>query len=739
MVLRKNKKGFAFYFLMFVISIVIFALAKISYEFNNEDTANDFGETFIEIDRLYSKNPAFQFYFSESVETGFANSKRRFSQNLGFSVDEMIERKGGCEYSGKKLWFNEEIESLEKTCLPSFNRSNIDEVLGSYINEDMNKVFEDGYSAIGVDSPDISIGFDEESSSFNLNVDGEVLKSKGMGKTFLNLDVNHQADVNLYLDLMLTMKSVLPVLSDKLKKSVPKCIEDNSEKSIENIEFYCIEKGTKSLILEKSSTDIFETYEIGMKSFELEDEEKKKQFYGLTFIIIDKKTGEEELSINAIIKDTIPYNLVNFRVENYENRNNMVKLTIEEPKFSENIFSYVVLYSYEDFFDEVNYGAYSRLMNMLENSKIPSEFEDSSFDMHEGRFYYSKKENNMDLSLLAVSSSGFTEDGNIKKKEIPLYQIHDFSSQTNEDSKFKTSLLEEGKELYVFVFAVDFNHNYYVDTVTGKTKKVSIQKYIVPRVLAESEVELKTDIENMQDSFSLKIEGYDDQDFDHYDIYIKDSDESSYENCKNDMCIIIDGKGKLGKANANYLISFDKTATPLQGYDFIQINSDFLKSDIKYDFKIVPKDANDGGINDRTSYKSPEKNNLDFYSLSNSKDDVKPFEVKGMQILDNKAPHPMSSISLMSPSITVDDKVWLNWNAIDEDVNTVRISGVINHQNGKSTFNDLAVDLESKQIPTNIFPAQINSIEITKIIPVDKYGNKDIETTQTHTASWSRN
>ena len=783
--LNKNKKAVSYFLLMTIFSLVLFSFSFIIYVSPTKAIIEDiqYGQTTKEADRINYKLAAQKFYVKEEIEKSVQRAKIDFSKSYGVDKNVQMEiAESSCTYANLKLWYNEknieenvdeileeetdEMENIENSedldeskesinenlCLPSFGKDTKTN-LEVQIKEQIKKDLKEGLSPIKISNePEVKTSF---LGNGNLKVDIEVYfeENTKIGKIKDISKYSETFDISSYPKLLEAISLSLGEFSQKAKEEVPICIKENEKNKEEiegqNIEIKCIENSLITLIEEKfleleGTEKDFSKYEFKISDMKLKEDNSLKGYYALKVEVLNTNTKENELVFGAIFKDNIPNVLVSFSQELFIRADNTIKVRIFEPEESSDINSYIVIYSYEDFFNEQTYIKYSDFIKMLETNLVPKDFEQAGFYDESGAYYFSKESSNMNLNLLLVSPSNFKEDETTKQKykDILLYQTY------NNEKKL-WELFEE-KPIYVYVFAADYNKNYYVKDLSGKSKVITPQKVFGPKPLVNDNnpntvdtiTELKQEL-NIPASFSFEIKGYTDSNFDHYDMYITQNREANElkEKCQNiefTNCYYYDGSTSLRDKTGKFLVTTDAEVSK-EGFDkIIYFNEDLIQSGIEYEILIVPVDINGKGlISSKTKEYSFKITNDNHYELIKETERLDPKYFK-LTLIDNKKPDPLTSISLLSDKLNlIEEKYYLQWTKVEEDITGVYvlyqakdITGVLKSQN------IVLVGLDGFILENN---PSFSTIEITKIIPVDSSANKeDIRTYQgqTYTASY---
>ncbi len=784
----QNKKGIGFFTLIGPFVLVLFIVFMIAAILPAKKIPEKiiFGETVKSIDVINNKVPAQEFYLKESIGKIIDKKKKDYSLSLGLG-ENYIDRFSNevdpndpfmnCRYNSKKLniWYNEKrfnvlsekIEVSENmslnelNCLPNFE-GDFEEKMQEYLKSELDKEISIGLKSLNLQEIDVNIDFDESSKESLINVVSTYSESNGVGDVFLRLETTEVIETDLYPQLLITLNKVVKDIQENIKREVFPCLKDE-----DNSEIYCIEEGFGNMI-KKENPQVYNAYKFDLEIFEDEsisndkskvkdtadkiENDEKTEYYGLKVTVTSKKTGSIEEEFGLILKDNIPYNLVTFSLTNSQIADNIVNVLIDKPrdKIAEQISSYVVLYSYQDFFNKNSYGNFEKLRRMLDENKIPQEFEKLDFADTKGNQYaFSKPGAGLDMNLILINDKSFEEIGEKVAKRVPIYQIYNHETKSYE--------LLDNRPVYVFVFATDRNYNYYVEEI-GKetfTKSIIPQTVFGPNpLLFEQNLKVYGNPASLQNSIHFSITGYGDSSFHHYDLYVTQNGVAPTKNCEGQTagCHYFSGIG-LSK-EGEFLITSDAPTDEAQKsvYNRIILSEAFtnglkLENGREYTLYVVPVDgAGNGILNTVTKqyeFVEVEKNTatLDSYYNLESKGTLKldPGSKK-VKVEDKKSPHVMNSIA--TNGVIINNNNWLtfqNLNAIEQDVIKVKVKYNKFDLNGNNIGNgedEVSIN-DGKIIP---FDFNIAKLEITKIIPVDKSGNFDLvaysSSGQTHTAHY---
>lgn len=746
---NKNRKGISFFYMIVPFMLVLWGLLFIAFITPNSSvkTDFDFGKSIQRADIVGYKFIAEEFYKDEFIEKIIKKSLTQFSkfrviENFNFDRDKLQ----GCSQDSLNLWYNQKniddnlanggasSQNDDVSCSPQFS-SNLEEEISKELEQNLNNIISDINNAQNMNSYNIRSDFDSVNKKYKLEISSEYLENTRVGSLMLNYTYKLDFDIGEYINLLKTLKKILPKLSDDLKSNVPKCIQDNQANNIENLEQFCFQESVKILIKKEGGEKLLDVYDIDLSFIDSVSKTDfkalgSKEYFGLKFLVSTKNSNGFNLEFGVILEDNIPYNLINFRLENFEGLDNVIKVIIEEPQFdSEKINKYIVLYSYDNFFDQ-SYSKYNELLKLLQDRKIPNDFENTGFkDSFDSNYYYSDATSGLNLNLLNVNSDNF-DDGNPNTKEVLIYQSFDYTAD-----KY---VLLENNYLYVYVFAVDFNNNYYVDNIAGKTIAILPKPQFGPKVLEAKNIEKISGNEvNMQNGILVKIKDYLDYTFDHYDVYVRKSitDESfTPQGCEQSSseCFHYNGQATLREPNFEFYITSDSNFQ-IDGAQNIIYASEFsryngqilqLENNQKYDIAIIPVNKDGQALLRKTSLSYnivPVSDNFYTIDLQGS-DTIIPFTEKNILIQDKKKPLPTPglaiSIDSTNPFNFADNNLFLQWSPI-EDIRSLKAFVTLKDATG----NTISVTKKDIGIDGIVNYQNSCSVIIDKIMPYDSSGN----------------
>ncbi|MCA9460450.1 MAG: hypothetical protein KC550_07935, partial [Nanoarchaeota archaeon] len=362
-----------------------------------------------------------------------------------------------CKIEGREIWFNEYniFEKNNQTggngnCFPNLSEGIKSSLLFNFQVE-LEDLADEGFSPLGASSYDVLVEDEDEDGVFDFTIELSYEDSNKLASFRKNTDFKFNYDARDYVKLLTVLEAVFPKLSAENKKTVPSCLNGQTN-GVQNSEKVCIKKNVLDLILkEEYGKEVLTLYNLDIDLFSTDI----SNYFGVDIIAKNKKVKKEEFVFSVFLKYNILHNLIEFNVDHFSQADKTIEVTINEPKISKDrVYSYLVFYSYENFFEKSSYSNYDKLFELLETSQIPRTFESEGIVGRDevsniAAYYHSSVDSNLDLNLLAISKQEFDSKG---QKKILIYQIYDFE-------KKEYVKLEEGKPVYIFVFAVDSAFN----------------------------------------------------------------------------------------------------------------------------------------------------------------------------------------------------------------------------------------------------------------------------------------
>lgn len=667
----KQKKANAFWILLVLGSIFFacFLYVDLNNSLNIVEKDLHFKNLTYEISIFYAKNPAILNYQREAIKIINQEYNQNFLKTLGLNKDEFLKRLetyklstlNGCKFEdfNYNIWYNQKNvldnkklnDEKYSSCKPNFE-NNLNEKFQNYIKENLEKEFLEG----------LYFSFNQNDLLSDILFDLNLSSKSNFENIDLNIYLNYSKQIynkkfkvstnSIYPIKTSSYSYLLNFLSSNIEKfpiiignRIEKCIKDkdkNQDICIKEIIFDYIKENDKEKI-------IFKNYDIKI-SFIKEISKISNQikldsefeFYGLNFEIFKKDSSKKLFDFAMILKDNIPYTLIDFKLERFNGIDNGVDIIIDEPRFIDDLSSFVVLYSYENFFEkDSNNKVYSQLISLLKNNQIPKNFVKTGIlDSNKNQYLYSQNLKN--LNLISSNNIGFENS----KKIIRLYQIY------NPD-KNKYELLENNKDLYVFVFATDKNLNYYLNDVEENIKSIKPTSSFGPKPVIKNDENKIVLSDRVQNSILIQIKNYSDINFNHYDLYIIEKDQKSTQitkNCQNlKNCYFFDGKQILTKMqDFNILIGDNQNLQNVQN-DYIKIDTNLfsnnlvLKANNQYLVYLVPNNAFDNcflGQSSNWNLKKIDDSKIIYYKLENKiNQNLNQIFFENILILDKIAPN----------------------------------------------------------------------------------------------------
>jgi hypothetical protein len=348
-----------------------------------------------------------------------------------------------------------------------------------------------------LDSEKVDVSFSANIDTMSLLVESDYSGSLEISSLTYKQTKEIQIDLSEELLLLTTLKNNIELLSLNLQLDLPKCTITGQTKEL------CIKGLTENYL-----SNNLNGYDFALEYISETD------FFVLRVNIVSSLEQKDMLSFSLRFEDNVPFYHVDFEIEPYNLQNDIVKVSIDKPREpGKNLHGFIVLYSYDNFFDSSTPG-YSELISLLaEKQKIPNDFEDMITPYIENsniELRRSSDTSSFDLSVVFVPASKDTSD----KTNLLLHQIYD-------KSLGDYATLNSGRELFVYVFAVDSSYSYFVDEnhFTSGIKSTFVKKVLPPFPLFELAV-VEQPIPELNRGVAFSINGYDDVDFSSYLMYV---------------------------------------------------------------------------------------------------------------------------------------------------------------------------------------------------------------------------
>ena len=748
-----NKKGIGFFtFIGPVVLILVIVLLFMTKPIEDIDEDIDISSAIKAIDIINAKVPAEMFYKKEDTKITIGQSKKSFAETLGLSRDELNlrlesggEKYTGCRLNSLQLWYNEknidkdkkeensETSSKYSNCLPKFNE-NFKDKYELFLRNKLEDTTKTILKEQEIDKePEVDLNYNNDTNEVEVRIGTyyEDSSANNIASMELKLDYTVKYDLGIYPKLLLALNEMIPEMSESIKDKVPSCIKNEEMNELECMEIALYDK------INEYDKNILKHYDMSLDFMELES----KEYYGLKIMIQNKENKQKELEFGVILRDNIPYSHLNFNLEQFEGIDDTIKLNIEKPRFNDEVASYVIMYSYDDFFNPSSKN-YDKILNLLKNNLIPTNFKNTGYsDTGSYQYFYSDFQEN-EVTLISTSDKTFEEgvDGT-DIKSLKLYQIYD-----KESDKFK--LLEE-KPLYAYAFATDENLNYYLEDIQGKTKSIVPKSKFGPKPLEVNDKNrVAGESEGYQNSMFFRIGDYSDSRFDHYDLYIVEEGNAISKECKDikTKCHYYNGKGVLNKQNdTTFVVSSDEIRND-ENYDVFIHTNHFsnglnLKNGKSYDVYIVPVDVNNNAVvssvKRQWSFNEIVSNDLNFYKLESNINApiIRPAKFASVEVKDVKPPHPTTSI-IVNGINKKDNYLYLQWSSVvPSDVE--RLEGEL-----RITYKNKADDIiPGKGVSMNgkliAHTTDMQKVTYAKITPIDSQGNmQNVDEQNSYSASY---
>lgn len=777
--IKKDKKGIAYFTLIGPFVLILLGLLFLAYINPTSTTTEeiDFGNTLISLDLINAKLPAEEFFMKQQLGAVIQNAKEEFveeniqtqflqraetsSENPGSGCDlkpnyeldlwynqinEDANQENSNNYDEKEVITDAKDEEAKKeedkfcSCLPDFE-NNLEEELQSYFEEKIEYEVNNALEAQKISkSPKIKTEYNKETNKIDVDITTYYKESSKIGDVILEIDYQDSYELDSYPQLLETLTNVIPKIPDQLKNKIPNCITSKANTLEEaNAESICLQETIYNLIKQEDDK-ISKEY-----SFEINrlEEYEISGYIAIQFIVKNKKTKKQELNFGIVVKDNIPYSLIDFTLEPSLTYDNLLNIEITKPNFNSKIENYVILYSYEDFFNPTS-KSYLNLLNLLKNGNVPNGFEKTGYtDSKTSKtYYYSSPQIESDISLILVTNTENDKKIENKKdpKKVQIYQIY--------NSETKRFELLENKPIHVFIFAVDKNLNYYVEDLKGKAKTTIPISSSKPKPLKEEQVSIEGEIVSSigyQSTLSLQIKNYEDPNLNHFDIYLLEEGGTMKEFCGegSSSCYYFNGQNDIISAsnNVRYLITSDLSTKPTiigEGFEEKIITTDrftgkpTLLNSIKggspqYQISIVPVNDKGEGITEPyagKNYEYQEKGKINYeLVLSNSQELMKPYTKNKINIIDKKEPDIRNSIKIDEElKVFNNNQLSLTWEpAPGEEIEKLKVK--IEKDGVFTSIQDVTI---TGIIPTSDLDT-FETFRLIEIIPYDKSGNHPAE------------
>lgn len=523
-------------------------------------------------------------YEQEYIESLLRTKLKTF--NVEFSTSILSTRPGtfDCTYKDKdsnlQLWYDErkivkdnfgkETDKKYDACLPGFSKeleTKIKDYFSQTLTQELGVLGTDSNKAFSVD-----IVSSNTQGQLLLKIKSDFSRVVSTSDIVSKKEYFVPFNVGDYTLLASTFETSLPELSKALKEKVPELMAKTGT-----------EKYSLDTAVSKVTTDFFVSKGIAIDKYKFEvtltsfDEDKQYLFFKIK---VSNLANEEILTVPFVIEDSIPNYYLKFGLDTNSLTDNAIVVSIDQTTVTDDVSKYIVLYSYEDFLSP-GYSSLSKLLGLLdsnfntasiEKSQIPSnellkELDTTSIKSIRPdlkyEHYISNEASGLNLNALIVEPQD--------RKDYPIqsamfFQIYDFATK-------KFMPLDTGKKVYVYVFALDKNYNYYLKDITGKTQSKLVEKVLGPKPLVYGPSSSQTSVpinvvipastdkvlDGLQNTLVFKIVDYPVTIYDSFEMTIV-KDDGSLTNCNPSNCYKI--TAQIPKTVTDYYkITSDQTLT----------------------------------------------------------------------------------------------------------------------------------------------------------------------------------
>lgn len=583
-----------------------------------------------------------------------------------------------------------------------------------YVQNKLNNGLESFYNAFNIANlENISLGEISNSTKKNILIKSQFEEENSLGLIEKVNEYEYEYDFGLYPLLVKTVISVLPELSQDIKSTINACRETEEYKKLgKNEDSYCNKNALIKLLNDENEL-VLKNYDLHVKIVENLD---IGNYYILEISFINKKTNENELEFQIVLRNNLPLDVVDYSINNHKFANNVIAMQIREIQdLRIDAKNFVILYSYEDFFNKNIYGLdrYNKLIDLLDKSKVPEDFTktfNTSFEVEvsesplsenfekkiDAKIDYYISDDTLKLNLLVLSANdGFDAISKLKTEDI--FQIYDFSKKEYE------TLIE--KELYFSVFAVDPNgYSYFTDEELLKKayNRITPKRVLGPSPLSNGNFEsISSNINDLEESISIEFDTNQvEENIEFYDIYLTSDTINDFrkENDETHFYTRIDKSRISNKVlltssmqifNNPHLIEFDK----------ILVDSFKLDSNKLFRLNIIPLDSNFNGFTSNSLSYHVEKVG-DHYELKEG--DSNQVFFKDLKVVDNYLIKSIPNDLIISLDVS-DTGYKLNWNYEKYNLEKISLTFEILKQDGGIRYED---KIFTKNLSNQIINAQ---------------------------------
>jgi hypothetical protein len=568
---KLGKKGFSFFYLLFVFIILV---AFLNYNFfinYNESIPKDYkvSETLNKIIFLKEKKNIYDNFYDNFFNIMLSDIERNFILNYFKENIKKSSLNSYCLYKKTEIiYFN---ENRMTNCLLDDNLE-IEKDFKDYLNYNLNNNLPQGFTYNLNDLKNNKIVFKKEEKE---KIQGDKISVNA------NLFYEYSYNLNLKKEIFILKefknlfenKTKLDELKTKISQNYVKCVNNKTNMKEKCYEMIILEYlKTKGINLENMDLQLnveeYQYYEdVDSYALKFNFKSLSNDYFFIDFLIILKKFE------NPIIE----FNLYDGNLNIQEN-NIKVEIIkgISDPIY-ENLY---VFYSYDN----------------LENKEINlNNLNELDSDLNAG--YYKK---NPKISYFKIKDPKYELDilDNNKKNITYIYQI--FNPTSN-----KFNLLEDNKEIYVSVIGIKKNSELN-NIKLNNIKKITIKRNLLKEKPLPYVPGLNSRfIKSFGDSFGYRIDlkKYENNYLDHFDIYLLEENKGyELKDCLSNpnICYIYEGKNNLIKTPSKIkILNSDLEDLNTNFYDLYIKKNDFnppLEFTKNYKFYIIPKNKNEEGI-----------------------------------------------------------------------------------------------------------------------------------------------
>lgn len=559
----QTKKGLGYVMVLTPFILVIYIYATFTL-FSYDEIPQDlnFGDYLLETSSLVSEIPSEEL-FSEELSTSIIDE---YKENFLKSSNSQ-----NCFENGDVFFLDESKNN--SLCLPTLPNSSSE--LTSEFGLNLLSKLSQIENLISKDNLDFETNFENSELIFTSN-----FKSTS---SLIDLNLEKSISTNLALDkefnLIETLNQNIPQLSSEISLQTPLCRQDTS-------------KSKEDCIIEISNNTLMKNiYDYSSEIKYIEE----KEYFTLSISLFDNNLNLETLSFNLRLENNIPFDHVDFSLNTYPKQDNLIEVNIKKPiEPDKNLHGFIVLYSYENFFDST-FSGYDNLINVLsEKERVPNEFVDIIYPFASNKNLEIRRSDQslgFDLTMMFIPNLNPA----LENSSALLTQIYNFDTNNYD-------VLESGKTLYAYVFAVDKTYKYYIDETHFKNniKSIEVSEVTAPKSLTSSHF-TQDSISDLQKGIAFNIEGYSDSKFDHYTIHL--CSESGFTSLSS--CVDLGSTSK--NLNQNIII-FDPTKdnSALSSYSSYTLLSSQIELEYStYFLYIIPRNSQGLGF-EKTTYLSYE-------------------------------------------------------------------------------------------------------------------------------------